>query len=721
MMKTAFSTILILVATVGLAQQKIELSHIVDGTFSEETVRNVNWMKDGQFYTALEDNSIVKYDITTGALDTVLFDANDFSLSLDDYTFSQDEKQVLLMTDRQSIYRRSYTAEFYVYNFEDETLEPLSENGRESYATFSPDGTKVAFTRDNNLFYVRLDNMNEIQVTEDGRKNEIINGSTDWVYEEEFSITKAFFWSPDSKKLAYYRFDESGVKEYTMQLWNNVSLYPENYNFKYPKAGEDNSIIEIKIYALETNETVNVDLGDETDIYIPRVQWTQDANLLSIQKLNRLQSTLDILHANASRGNTMTILTDRSKQFIDLNFCDDLTYLNDGKHFLISSERDGYKHFYLHTMDGQTVQQVTSGKWEAREMVGLDQSSRTAVLYYISTEPSPMDRAFYKIDVRGRGKTLLSPASGWTDIDMSNDFKYYIQYYRQADQPVEVTLMDNEENEPIKVLKDNQTLKDKVADFGLVEKRFFTFDGADKSILNGYMLLPADLDSAAQYPVLLYQYSGPGSQNVINRWSGGHYIWHQYLVQQGYIVVVTDTRGTGGRGEAFKKMTYKELGKLETEDHIAAAQFLGTIPFVDKDRIGIWGWSYGGYMSSLVMLKGADYFKAGIAVAPVTTWRFYDTIYTERYLQRPQDNPTGYDENSPLNHVEKLKGNYLLIHGTGDDNVHFQNSVAMQEALINAGKQFESFYYPDKAHGISGSKTRIHLYQMMTDFILEKL
>ena len=721
-MKTRCTLILLLAAQVVFAQKKIEIANISDDTFTQKTVSNVNWMNDGQFYTALTDNKIIRYDITADQPDSIIFDGNEKSLVIDDYVFSADEKQMLVMTDRQGIYRRSYTALFYVVNFKDKSLEPLSENGRQSYATFSPDGKMVAFTRDNNLYMVRLVNMAETQITTDGKKNEIINGSTDWVYEEEFSITKAFFWSPDSRRMAFMRFDESQVKEYNMQKWNGVSLYPEDYRFKYPKAGEANSVMAVKVYDIEENKFVNVDLGKEKDIYIPRVQWTKNNNLLSILRLNRLQNQLDVIHAEVRTGSTEVIFTDRSRTFIDMNYVDDLIYLNDGKYFLISSERKGYKHFFLHTMDGQTANQVTSGLWEAAELVGLDQSSKTPVLYFISTELSPKDRALYRVNIKGSGKELLSAETGgWVRADMSKDFKYYLRYHSLPEKPVEVSLVETKTNETVRVLEDNSALIRQHEAYGLATKQYFTFETVDKTKLDGYLLQPAAFDSTRQYPLLIYQYSGPGSQNVTHNYGGGHYIWHQMLVQEGYIVAVIDTRGTGGRGEAFKKQTYKELGKLEVEDHIAGGRFLGSLPFVDAKRIGIWGWSYGGYMSSLAMFKGADVFKAGIAVAPVTTWRFYDTIYTERYLQRPQDNPGGYDNNSPLSHVEKLKGDFLLIHGTGDDNVHFQNSVAMQEALINAGKDFRSFYYPDKAHGIRGGKTRDHLYMMMTNFIKEKL
>lgn len=723
MRRLSITTVLTLsLCLTGMSQTKLTLQDIIiNREFAEESLASLNWMNDGQFYTALENNQVIKYNVANGELDSILVEGNKLNIVIDDYVFSSDEKKVLLLTQRRSIYRRSFTAEYYVYDFESGSAQQLSKNGRQSYATFSPDGSMVAFVRDNNLFYVKLVNMSEYAVTDDGVFNKIINGSTDWVYEEELYLTKAFSWSPDGKKLAYYTFDESEVTEYNLQLWEDGSLYPNDYRFKYPKAGEANSKVTITIHHLEDNKKVSVDIGKETDIYIPRILWTKNANLLSVLRLNRLQNRLDIFHADAKTGKTTLILTDRSKTYLDVTYAHELIYMNNGSQFLYSSERDGYKHYYLHRMDGQLIYQVTAGNWEAETMVGLDQSKRTPVLYYVSTEDSPLERHFYKIDVKGKNKTKLSLMDGTNRVDMSNDFKYYINFNESAERPTTVTLMVNKGNKPIKTLKDNARLKESVSNFDIRPKQFFQYETVDKHQLNGYLLAPADFDSTRRYPVLIYQYSGPGSQEVRNNWAGRHFYWHQLMVQQGYLVAVIDTRGTGGRGAKFKKMTYKKLGQLEAEDHIAAAKFLGTQQFVDAARIGIWGWSYGGYMSSLSMMMGPEVFKAGIAVAPVTSWRFYDTIYTERYLQRPQDNPGGYDDNSPNTHADKLKGNYLLIHGTGDDNVHFQNAVTLQNELIKSGKQFQSFYYPDKKHGIRGTKTRMHLYGMMTDFIKNNL
>lgn len=703
-----------------LAQKSITIEDFtMRPTFGARSVGGINWMKDGKFYSSLQNNKVVKFNITTGEAVETLVDGGALSpaLSIDDYSFSADEKQILISTGFEPIYRRSFRASYFIYDVTTKTVKKLSDNGKQSYATFSPDGTKVAFARGNNLFYVSLSDMKETQVTTDGKFNEIINGSTDWVYEEEFGFTTAFFWSPDNNKLAYYRFDESKVKEYNMQKWNQGATYPEDYKFKYPKAGEANSVIEIYVYDVSTQQKIKADLGSNTDIYIPRIMWTKDANTLSIRKMNRLQNQLEIMHLNTISGAISTVLTEKNKAYVDIN--DDLTYLNDKKHFIHVSEMSGYNHIYLYTIEGKLVRQVTTGDWELTSFIGLDENTKT--VYYQSTEVSPLERHLYSISLDGKKKVKLTTESGTHTANMSNDFQFYIHYFNSASQPNTVSLFATKGNKLIKVLEKNENLQKTVAEYGIVAKEFFTFNTVDGQALNGVFMKPKDFDATRKYPVLIYQYSGPGSQNVSNSWGGGHFYFHQMLVQKGYIVAIVDTRGTGFRGEAFKKMTYKQLGKYELEDHVAAAKYLSTLNYVDGGRIGIWGWSYGGYMSSLAMANGGGVFKMGIAVAPVTNWRYYDTVYTERYLQTPQENASGYDDNSPSTHAAKLKGNFLLIHGTGDDNVHFQNSVVLQEALVNAGIQFDSFYYVDKHHGIQGSKTRQHLYTQMLNYVLENL
>ncbi|MEP2024803.1 MAG: S9 family peptidase [Reichenbachiella sp.] len=720
-MKLNLTILLLLFALITSAQKKLTVSDIYEKKlFKQETVRSLNWMNDGQYYTALEENKILRYDVTTGLSDSVIIDGKALNLKIDDYNFTPDESKILLQTDKKRIYRRSFTAEYYIFTFKGEELKKLSPNGRQSYATISPDNKNVAFVRDNNLYFVKLVNMSEHQVTKDGKKGRIINGSADWVYEEELYMTKAFFWSPNSEKLAYYRFDETEVKEYNLQYWDDGALYPRDYKYKYPKAGEKNSIVTIKVYNLKDNTTQIVDLGKETDIYIPNVQWTKDPEILAIKRLNRLQNQQDIFHYSTKFKSATNILTDKTKTYIHATYTNEWIYLDNGTHFLMSSEREGYKHFYIHRMDGQLEYKATSGAYNAEKLITLDQRSKTPVLYYSSTEGSSLNRHVYHVDYKGKGKLKLSTKPGINTIDMSKDFKYYISFNESATSPLEVSLMSTKGNKLVKVLKDNAKLKETVIEYGLTEKILFEIEAADKKLLNAYMVQPADMDSTKKYPLLIYQYSGPGKQDVKNEWQGRHFMWHQLLAQKGYIVVGIDCRGTGGKSEEFKKMTYLKMGKMEAQDHVAAAQYLGTLPFVDKERIGIWGWSYGGYVSTLALETGPDVFKAGIAVSPFL-WKFYDTIFSERYLRRPQDNPEGYNEYSIIRNAGKLRSEYLLIHGTGDDNVHFQNAVTLQNELINQGKQFDSFYYPDKAHSLRGTKTQIHLYTMMTNFLLENL
>lgn len=720
-MKLNLCALLLFTFHFATAQKELTIEDIFEKRiFTQETVRSLNWMNNGQYYTALEDNKILRYDVTTGLSDSVIIDGKALNLKIDDYDFTPDEARVMLLTDKQKIYRRSFTADYYIYTFEGEELQKLSPNGRQSYATISPDNKNVAFVRDNNLFFVKLVNMSEHQVTQDGKKGNIINGSTDWVYEEELYLTKAFFWSPNSEKLAYYRFDESEVKEYNLQYWDDGALYPRDYRYKYPKAGEKNSSVTIKVYNLKDNTTQIVDLGKETDIYIPNIQWTKDPDILAIKRLNRQQNQQDIFHYSTKFKSATNILTDRSKTYIHATYTKEWIYLDNGTHFLMSSEREGYKHFYIHRMDGQLEYKATSGAFNAEKLIALDQSSKTPILYYTSTEGSSLDRHLYQVDYKGKGKIKLSTKPGVNTADMSKDFKYYISFNSSATSPKQVSLMMTKGNKLIKVLKDNAQLKENVAAYGLTEKILFQIDAADKKLLNAYMVQPADMDSTKKYPLLLYQYSGPGSQDVKNEWQGRHFMWHHLMAQKGYIVVGIDCRGTGGKSEEFKKMTYMKMGKMEAEDQVAAAKYLGTLPFVDKDRIGIWGWSYGGYISTLALETGPEVFKAGIAVSPFL-WKYYDTIFSERYLRRPQDNPEGYNEYSIVRNAGKLRSKYLLIHGTGDDNVHFQNAVTLQNELINQGKQFDSFYYPDNNHSLVGKKTKVHLYTMMTNFLLENL
>lgn len=704
-----------------LAQQKvISLEDVFKkGTFNQKSIHGINWMKDGQYYSSLINDGhpkVVKINIATGEQEAVLFDGQQLGINFSNYSFNNDESKALLASNVESIYRRSSKGVYHVLDLASGKVQELMAGEKISYATLSPDNTKVAFVKDNNLYYVELEANKVHQVTHDGKWNHIINGSADWVYEEEFSMAQAFHWSPDGKKLAFLRFDETEVPEFNMQIWG--PLYPEDYKFKYPKAGEKNAIVSIHIHDLEADNTLTVDTGAEEDIYLPRIYWAGNSETLAFIRLNRLQNQMDLFHANAATGKSTLIVQESSDTYVDLNYNDNLQYLKEGKGFIRTSEQDGFKHIYHHDMDGKLIRQITAGDWEVTDLIGVDESTNT--LYYLSTEISPLEKNLYSIRLNGKRKELLTPAKGSHSINMSGDFKYFIDYYSTANSPLVVSLNSSSGKE-IKVLEDNEALRERITSFAIAPKEFFQFETVDGTTLNGYLLKPADFDPNKQYPVLMYVYGGPGSQTVLNAWGGTRDFWHHHLAAEGYIVASVDNRGTGARGKAFKDLTYANLGKLETEDQIAGAKYLGSLPFVDPERIGIWGWSYGGYMSSLGLMIGNDVFKAAIAVAPVTTWRYYDTIYTERYLQTPQLNAAGYDNNSPITHVNKLKGSFLLIHGTGDDNVHYQNAVDLVDALIAADKQFETFYYPNRNHGIYGGNTTWHLYTMMTDFIKRKL
>ncbi|PTX22284.1 dipeptidyl-peptidase-4 [Pontibacter mucosus] len=721
------AAVLLCFAFVAQAQQKkdITLEDIYQkGTFRAKSVWGVNWMNDGRYYSsqvADEKNKvqdIVKYDVTTGQPVNTIIEGENLvpeggsqPIQYDGYTFSSDEQKVLFSTETEQIYRRSSKAEFYIYDIASKKLTKLSNGGKQMYATFSPDAKRVAFARDNNMFVTDLSNMQETQITTNGKYNSIINGYADWVYEEEFSFAQGFHWSPDGKKIAFYTFDETNVPEFNMQMWGE--LYPQDYKFKYPKAGEANSIVTVSVYDVASGKTVKMDTGNESDIYLPRMKWTNNPNLLSIQRMNRLQNTLEILHANASTGKADVVLKETDKAYIDVT--DDLTYLKDGKHFIHSSEVKGYNHLYLYNMNGKLVRQITSGNWEVSSYVGYDEKNDR--LYYMSTEVSPLERHLYSISSKGKKKQRLTQQAGTHRVNMSNDFKYFLDYFSAANEVPTVSLHTAKDGKLIKVLEDNAGLKNTLAQYNIAKQEFFQMKTADGTQLNGWMIKPTDFDPNKKYPVLMFVYGGPGSQTVTNSWGGNNFLWYQVLADKGMIVVSVDNRGTGARGAEFKKVTYANLGKYEIEDQIEAAKWLGNQSYVDKNRIGIWGHSYGGYMTLLGLTKGNGVFAAGISVAPVTSWRYYDTIYTERFLKTPQENPAGYDENSPLFFADKMQGELLLIHGTGDDNVHFQNAVAMQDALISANKQFESFYYPNRNHGVGGGITSLHRFKMMTNFL----
>ncbi len=691
-------------------------------TFSSETVRGVRSMNDGKNYTVLERGksgvNLVQYNYKTGKKAATLINAEDLvfnskPLRMQSYEFSSDEKKVLIGTEIEAIYRRSSKANFFVYDLKSKKIEQLAKEDKQMYADFSPSGNKVAYVMNNNLFFKDFTTNKVVQITEDGEFNKIINGASDWVYEEELELSKAFQWSVNGEKLAFYRFDEAAVKQWNMKMYDG--LYPSDYQFKYPKAGEENAKVAIKIYDIASAKTIDVNLGIAYE-YIPSIEWTKDANTLAVISSNRHQNEVSINVVNALTGKANTVHTEKSDTYIEMPF--DVHFMADQQHFIILSEKSGYKHLYLHNIDGSLKNQITKGDWPVTEYYGINESK--GIVYFQSAETTPMDRNVYAINLDGSGKKRLTKKDGTNSADFSNSFTYFINYHTTANTPNYVSL-NNASGNTIRVLKDNQNLSQTLAEYEIGEKTFFSFKTSQNVELNAWMIKPPNFDETKKYPVFLTIYGGPGSQTVTNSWGGSNFFWHQLLAQKGYIVVSVDNRGTGARGVDFKKLTYKQLGKYETEDQVEAAKYFASLPYVDGSRIGVQGWSYGGYMSSLCLLKGADYFKAAIAVAPVTNWRFYDSIYTERYMQTPQENEDGYDDNSPINHVEKLRGKYLLVHGMADDNVHLQNTSEMISALVDADKQFDLFVYPNKNHGIYGGNTRYHLYTKMTNFVLENL
>lgn len=724
-MKTLFVSLFTCLSVILFAQKTITVDDIWSKyIFMPQAAGGFNAMKDGMHYTDLEQDgdfmNLVKYELKSGKKVAVLVKGanvkvGDKSVDISSYSFSPDESKLLLATESEGIYRRSSLEKNYVYDLKTGKTTELSENGKQMFATFSPVGNKVAFVRDNNLFIKDLDSGKETQVTTDGKLNHIKNGWADWVYEEEFSKANYFEWNADGSRLAFVRFDETKVKEYTFDTYNN-NLYPDKVTFKYPKAGEDNSILTVHIFDLASGKTINVDIGKETDIYIPRIQWTKDKNTLSLQRMNRLQNKLELMYANAADGSTRTILTEEAKTYIDIT--DDLTFLPDNKGFIWSSEKDNYNHLYHYDINGKLITQITKGEWDVISFKGYD--NKTNTLYYVSTENGQINRDVYSIKLDGSSKKRLSTMDGTSDAEFSQGFKYYVSSYSNANTPP-VYELRSADGKLIKVLEDNAALKTKMKEYILSTKEFFTFKNTDGVELNGWMMKPQNFDAKKKYPVYMFAYNGPGANECNNQWETFDFWWHQLLNQEGYMVVCVDGRGTYGRGREFKHSTYMQLGKLETLDQIDVAKYLGTLPYVDASRIGFQGWSYGGYMASLLITKGSDYFKAAIAVAPVTNWKFYDNIYTERFLRKPQDNKSGYEDNSPVNFTKQVKGKFLLVHGSGDDNVHFQNTMELANALIKNNKPFDLMVYPNKNHGIYGGYTRTHLYNKMLKFVKENL
>lgn len=717
MIKQIVCTIAFITLSVQLtAQQSITVEDIYTGAFRTEGLQSLNSLKNGTEYLVLNYNrnrtqTLDTYGYLTGEKTGTLVSSEDVEMPIQNYILSEDEQQVMLISESTAIFRRSSYDVVHVYDLKTKKLTAVADKAVRS-PQLSPDGTMVAYVFENNIYVKNLVSGATTQATTDGVVNKLINGVTDWVYEEEFAFVDAFAWSPDSKNIAFMSFDESAVPEFSMDVYGD-GLYQSPYVFKYPKAGEKNAVVGLHVYDLLSRKRKEINLNRNEEFYIARMAYAPSGKL-AVQVLNRHQNVLDFYYVDGS-GKASIAFTEKDKAYVDVT--DDLTFLDDGS-FLWTSEKSNYRHIYLYDANGKEKKQLTSGNWDVTAYYGYDAKNKT--IYYQSTEDGSINRSVYAIGLNGKKKTKLATAAGTNSASFSQNFTYFINTFSSATEPPVYTLHNAKDGKKIREIKNNKQLEQELGNYELAKKEFsaININGND---LNMWMMKPANFDPANKYPVLMFQYSGPGSQQVTNSWYGANDYWHSMLANKGYIIVCVDGRGTGFKGADFKKVTQNELGKYEVEDQIAAAKKLGAMDYVDASRIGIWGWSYGGFMSSNCILQGNDTFSTAIAVAPVTSWRFYDSIYTERYMTTPQENASGYDENSPMSHVNKLKGKYLLVHGSADDNVHVQNTMRMVEALVQANKQFDWAIYPDKNHGIYGGNTRIHLYNKMTDFILNNL
>jgi dipeptidyl-peptidase-4 len=693
-------------------------------SFKSKAVPGFNFQNDGVHYTLLEGGAIVQYDLRNGEKSGILFDAASVKTDIagwegkfNDYTFSGDEKKIMLAVGKEPIYRWSTKADYFVYDPAGKKMTRLFEGGKQRYPAFSPDASKIAFVADNDLYVKDLTNNKTTRVTTDGKINAIINGASDWVYEEEFELLRAFEWSPDGKRLAFLRFDESLVPEMTMDMYKGGD-YPEEVTFKYPKVGEKNAVVTAHLYDLAAAKTLEINIPNreaDKDDYLPRIEWTP-GNQVCLSWMNRHQNQQRLILADPATGNCTLLLEENNKYYLDLQ---EITFLSDGSGFIMQSGKSGFNHLYKYDMQGKEVAALTKGKWEVSNFYGVDE--KTGMAYFQADAESPLRREVYAVKLDGKKRKKISGADGWHAAEFSKTFDYFINTYSTANTPPQYSVRSRS-GDLVRMLESNNALQTKQLEHKVVPVDFFSFKTSENVDLNGWMIKP----TAPQYqnqklPVLMFVYGGPGNQQVTDQWKGANYWWFEMLAQQGYVVACVDNRGTGGRGEEFKKMTYKQLGHYETIDQIEAAKYLGTQPFIDKDRIGIFGWSYGGYMSTNAILKGKDVFKAAIAVAPVTNWKWYDSVYTERYMQTHDENPDGYEDNSPINFADQLEGQYLLVHGLADDNVHFQNTAEMANELIVNNKQFETMVYPNQAHSISDPNAKVHLYNLMTKFLNEKL
>lgn len=719
---------LLFAASVMLAGERLDLKAVAGGDFAGEALTRVEPMADGETYAQIskDGKQVVKYSFKTGKQVGVIFDANVVRGanigSIDGYVMSPDGRRMLIQTHTKRIYRRSFTAEYYIYTLGNSSVVPLSDGGPQQTPIFSPDGNQIAFVRDNNIFLVKLlyDNA-ESQVTKDGKRNEVINGIPDWVNEEEFATNSSVVFTADSKQICWIRYDESAVKEYSMQMFkgSNPSMdeyadYPGFYSYKYPMAGGENSKVAVYSYDIKSRQTRKMQLPLDADGYIPRIKMTSDPTKVAIFTLNRHQDNLSIYMANPLSTVCQLVIQDKVDKYFKEEAMANIKITD--RHILMPSDRDGYMHLYLYTLGGQLKRRVTRGNYEVTDVYGYDEA--TGDVYYAANELGPQDKQVYVAHQNGKTERLTA-REGYNSATFSAGYKYFINTWSDINTPVVYTL-NNNSGKVLSTLVDNKGLKEKLAAYDLGTRELFSFTTSEGVKLNGWMVKPAGFDASRRYPVIMYQYGGPGNQQVLNSWNigmcGQGALLEQYMAQQGYIVVCVDGRGTGGRGAEFEKCTYLRLGELEAKDQVETALWLGSQPYVDKNRIGIWGWSYGGWNTLMSMSEGRPVFRAGVAVAPPTSWRYYDTVYSERYMRTPKENPSGYDEVNPMARVDKLSGALLICHGLADDNVHFQNTAEYTEALVQADKDFKENIYTNRNHSIYGGNTRNHLFRQIVNF-----
>ncbi len=728
MILTVFGTMGLLTLQAG---EPLKITDVTKGTFRAERISGINPIVGSNEYAqiSLDGRRIEKYSFKTGKMTGVLFDIDKLGdggvpiEEFDDYELSADGQTLLIQTNTQSIYRRSFTAEYYIYKVKDKTLCPLSPNGPQQVPTFSPDGKQIAFVRANNIFIT--DGQTERQITTDGVFNEVINGIPDWVNEEEFSFNNAMAWSADSHTISWIRYDETNVKTYALQLfkgdtpsYDELADYPGEYAYKYPKAGQDNAVVSAWSYDVKSGTTRKYDLPLDADGYIPRIKTTQQPDQIVLYTMNRHQDTLRLYAATPSTGKCRLLIEEKSNGYVKE---ETMEHIIVGKNLiLLPSDRDGYMHLYLYDFNGKMIRQVEQGDYDVTDVYGFDE--RTGNIFYQSASPTPMNREVYQVDKNGN-QSLLTPHKGWNSAVFSGDYAYFVNTWSDRQTPYVYTVC-NQSGKRLRTIIDNQEIKEKILSADIPQKDFFQFTTGEGHTLNGWMMKPVDFDSHRKYPVIMFQYGGPGNQQVIDSWNigsmGNGGLYDAYLTQRGFIVVCVDGRGTGGRGTAFEKCTYLRLGDLESKDQVETALWLGRQPYVDADRIGIWGWSYGGFNTLMSMSEGRPVFRAGVAVAPPTNWKYYDSIYSERYMRTPQENPDGYAVN-PIQRADQLHGALLICHGTADDNVHPQNTYEYVEALVQADKDFKENLYTNRNHSIYGGNTRTHLLRQIAQFFEQEL